>query len=90
MTTNTGTGTVLGRALTLELARPGRGSSWTCWDMIHNLHPADQAHSEVTDSTRTAAGFHAAGTALVRRHPDDHRRPQRWWPGSAPHGRPET
>jgi hypothetical protein len=35
-------------------------SSWTPWDMIDNLHRADQACLEVTDATRTAAGFDRA------------------------------
>lgn len=30
--------------------------SGTSWDMIHNLHRADQADLGVTDVTRTAAG----------------------------------
>ncbi len=34
-------------------ARPSR----TQWDMIHNLHRADQAHSAATDKWRTASGF---------------------------------
>jgi hypothetical protein len=36
------------------------GLSGTSWDMIQNLHRADQAHSETTDTTRTQRGFHAA------------------------------
>jgi len=33
--------------------------SWTSWDMIQNVRRADQAHSGITDATRTAGGFHA-------------------------------
>jgi hypothetical protein len=36
------------------------GLSGTSWDMIQNLHRADQAHSEATDATRTDRGFHGA------------------------------
>ena len=35
------------------------GLSWTPWDMIQNLGRADQAHSAITDVTRTAGRFHA-------------------------------
>ena len=33
------------------------GARWTSWNMIDNLHRADQASLEVTDAARTAAGF---------------------------------
>ena len=36
------------------------GLSWTSWDMIQKVRRADQAHSEVTDATRTERGFHTA------------------------------
>lgn len=35
-------------------------SSWTPWNMIDNLHRADQACLVLTDATRTAAGFDRA------------------------------
>ena len=37
------------------------GLSWTSWDMIQNLHRADQAHSESTDALRTERGFTRRG-----------------------------
>jgi hypothetical protein len=36
------------------------GLSWTSWDMIQKVRRADQAHSGITDATRTERGFHAA------------------------------
>ena len=33
------------------------GLSWTSRDLIQNVRRADQAHSETTDTTRTAGGF---------------------------------
>jgi hypothetical protein len=46
------------------------GLSWTSWGMIQNLRPADQAHSEPTDATRTKREFHAArnGETAGQRH----------------------
>jgi hypothetical protein len=41
--------------------------SCTSWNMIHNLGGADQAYSEVTDATRTAAGSDACGEWSFRR-----------------------
>jgi hypothetical protein len=39
---------------------PVVGLNGTSWHMIQNLHRADQAHSETTDTTRTERGSHAA------------------------------
>src|ERR1039457_611627 len=33
--------------------------------MIHNLRSADQAHSGITDATRTERGIHAAGNGEI-------------------------
>jgi hypothetical protein len=40
------------------------GLSWSSWDVIQNVHRADQAHSETTDATRTAGGLHAVGNLV--------------------------
>jgi hypothetical protein len=49
------------------------GLSWSSWDVIQKVHRADQAHSETTDATRTAGGFHAAGNLVSAGQ-----RPFRW------------
>jgi len=49
------------------------GLSWTSRDLIQNVRRADQAHSETTDTTRTAGGFHAAGNGIPAGQ-----RPFRW------------
>ena len=49
------------------------GLSWTSWDMIQNLRRADQAHSGITDATRTERGFHAARIGEIAGQ-----RPFRW------------
>jgi len=36
------------------------GLGWTSRDLIQQVRRADQAHSETTDATRTAGGFHLA------------------------------
>jgi hypothetical protein len=36
------------------------GPGWTSRDLIQQVRRADQAHSETTDTTRTAGGFHLA------------------------------
>ena len=52
------------------------GLSWTSWDMIQKTRRADQAHSGITDATRTERGFHAAGNGVSAGQ-----RPFRWEDG---------
>ena len=49
------------------------GLSWTSWDMIPKMRCADQAHSEVTDATRTGRGFHGVTNGVPAGQ-----RPFRW------------